>query len=134
MNSPLVIYFVLKIQLLGLFTSATKRSSGVSKIVKKLGKHGHAFIPTEATGFPMGSAATWQVGRFRPIIVSSNNYTEHNLSRWKCSPGVLVRTSPGQNVLQKEDIIPSFSFNTSMCYRATLAMQGTVVYLHQREK
>lgn len=141
MNSLLVIYFVLKISLLhcgkwslSLFTLAIKRSTGISKIVKKLGKHGHALIPTKATGFLLGSVATWQVGWFSSITMSNTNYIEINVSCWKCSPGVLVRTAPGGNVLQRRDIIPSSPCNMPVHYRATLAVQGRVVYLDKTEK
>lgn len=34
-----------------LFTPAVERGTGVSKIVKKLGKYGQTLIPMKATGF-----------------------------------------------------------------------------------
>lgn len=88
----------------------------------------------KATGFPLGSAATWQVGWFSPITMSSSNYIEINLSCWKCSPGVLVRTALGPTALLRRDIIPSSPCNMSMYFRATLAMQGRVVYADKTEK
>lgn len=61
------------------------------------------------------------------------NYTELNLPRWKCSPGVLERTAPGGNVLQCRDIIHSSPRNVLTYDSAALAMQGQVICL-DREK
>lgn len=66
--------------------------------------------------------------------MNSNNYIEINLSCWKRSPGVLVRTALGPTALLRIDIIPGSPCNMSTYYRVTLAIQGRVVCVDKTEE
>lgn len=138
MNSPLGVYFTPKILLLHCgkwslspLILAIKGESQYLKASQETWKHDHS---QKSCCLPAGLCCHVASRTFSPFTRTSDNYIAINLSCWKCSPGVLVETAPGWNVLQRRDTISSSVRNVSTHYRVTLCWAEDILGWQEKKK